>query len=47
MISLIAFGLFYGMFGVLKLAVYLDIFLLFGTFTLLLKYILTIKNHLF
>jgi len=43
-ISLIAFGLFYGVFGVLKLAVHLDLFLLFGTLTLLIKYILSIRN---
>jgi hypothetical protein len=43
-ITLIAFGLFYSVFGVLKLAVYLDLFLLFGTLTLLIKYILSIRN---
>ena len=35
----IAFGLFYGFFGVLKLAVKLDIFLITGTLALLTKYI--------
>ncbi len=39
---LIIFGLFYGIFGVLKLAVYVDLVLIFGTITLLIKYILTI-----
>lgn len=43
-ITLIAFGLFYGIFGVLKLAVYLDIFLLFGTLSLLVKYFISMKN---
>jgi hypothetical protein len=43
-ISLIAFGLFYGVFGVLKLSVHMDLFLLLGTLTLLVKYILTIRN---
>jgi len=42
-LTLIFFGLFYGIFGVLKLAVYLDLFLVFGTITLLLKYILSFK----
>jgi|WetSurSiteA1Bulk_404760.scaffolds.fasta_scaffold02653_3 hypothetical protein len=37
-IALIAFGLFYGLFGVLKLAVYLDLFLLLGAATLLIRY---------
>lgn len=35
----IAFGLFYGFFGVFKLAVKLDVILIFGTLTLLTKYI--------
>ena len=43
-ISLIAFGLFYGVFGVLKLSVHLDLFLLFGTLTLLIKYIMSIEE---
>jgi hypothetical protein len=38
----IIFGLFYGIFGVLKLAVYVDLVLVFGTITLLIKYIFTI-----
>jgi hypothetical protein len=36
--TFIVFGLFYGIFGVLKLAVYLDIFLVFGTIALIVKY---------
>lgn len=39
----IVFGLFYGIFGVLKLAVYLDIFLVFGTIALLVKYFIPLK----
>ena len=39
----IIFGLFYGIFGVLKLAVYLDIFLILGTISLLVKYINSLK----
>jgi hypothetical protein len=35
--TFILFGLFYGLFGVIKLAVYLDLFLVFGTLTLLIK----------
>jgi len=42
-LTFIVFGLFYGIFGVLKLAVYLDIFLVFGTITLLVKYIISLK----
>jgi hypothetical protein len=41
-LTFIVFGLFYGFFGVLKLGVYLDLFLILGTLTLLTKYILTI-----
>lgn len=37
-LTFIVFGLFYGIFGVLKLAVYLDIFLVIGSITLLVKY---------
>ena len=37
------FALFYGLFGVLKLAVYLDILLVFGAVSLLVKYILSLK----
>jgi uncharacterized membrane protein HdeD (DUF308 family) len=43
-LTFIIFGLFYGLFGVLKLAVYLDIFLVFGTITLLVKYVLSLKG---
>lgn len=43
-VTLISFGLFYGIFGVLKLAVYLDLFLLFGTLSLLMKYIFSMRN---
>lgn len=42
-LTLILFGLFYGIFGVFKLAVYLDLFLVFGSFTLLVKYIFSSK----
>ena len=42
-LTFIVFGLFYGIFGVLKLAVYLDIFLVFGTIALIVKYILTLR----
>jgi hypothetical protein len=42
-LTFIVFGLFYGIFGILKLAVYLDIFLVIGTITLLIKYVLTLK----
>jgi len=42
-LTLIVVGLFYGIFGVLKLAVYLDLFLVFGTVTLLIKYIISLK----
>lgn len=43
-LTLIVFGLFYGIFGVLKLGVYLDIFLVFGTLALLTKYVLSVKG---
>lgn len=42
--TIIVLGLFYGLFGVLKLAVYLDLFLLFGSITLLIKYILSSRT---
>jgi hypothetical protein len=42
-LTFVVFGLFYGIFGVLKLAVYLDIFLVFGTISLLVKYIMSIR----
>jgi hypothetical protein len=41
-LTFIVFGLFYGFFGVLKLGVYLDLFLILGTLTLLAKNRLTI-----
>lgn len=40
----IIFGLFYGIFGVLKLAVYVDMFLIIGTITLLIKYIMSLRT---
>jgi len=43
-ITFIIFGLFYGLFGVFKLGVHLDIGLLLGTLTLIVKYVLTIKS---
>ncbi|MDP4224219.1 MAG: hypothetical protein Q8868_12995 [Bacteroidota bacterium] len=43
-LTFIVFGLFYGLFGVLKLAVYLDIFLVFGTITLIVKYALALRT---
>ena len=43
-IAFIVIGLFYGIFGVFKLGVYLDLGLLFGTITLLIKYLVMIKN---
>ena len=42
-LTFIIFGLFYGIFGVLKLAVYLDIFLVFGTIALIVKYFITLN----
>jgi hypothetical protein len=42
-ITFIAFGLFYGIFGVLKLAVYIDVFLILGSITLLVKYFMPLK----
>lgn len=42
-LTLVVFGLFYGIFGVLKLGVYLDFFLVFGTIALLIKYFLSSK----
>jgi len=42
-ITFIAFGLFYGIFGVLKLSVYLDIFLILGSITLLVRYFIPLK----
>ena len=45
LIVFIVFGYFYGLFGVFKLGVLLDLFLVFGTSALLLKYILSIKSY--
>jgi len=39
-LTCIVFGLFYGIFGVIKLAVYLDLFLVFGALALLVKYMI-------
>jgi hypothetical protein len=41
---LIIFGLFYGTFGVLKLKVRIDIFLLLGTLMFLVKYLLSLRK---
>ncbi|MFO7669843.1 MAG: hypothetical protein R6W31_09315 [Bacteroidales bacterium] len=43
-LTFVIFGLFYGVFGVLKLGVYLDIFLVFGSISLLIQYILALKG---
>lgn len=43
-LTFVIFGLFYGIFGVLKLAVYLDLFLVFGTISLLIKYLLAMRS---
>jgi hypothetical protein len=43
-ITFIIFGFFYGIFGVLKLGVHLDIGLILGTTGLLVKYLLMVKN---
>lgn len=42
-LALIVFGLFYGIFGTLKLGVYIDLFLVFGTLSLLVKYIISVR----
>ena len=42
-LTFVIFGLFYGIFGALKLGVYLDIFLVFGSVSLLVKYFLALK----
>jgi hypothetical protein len=39
-LSFIVFGLFYGLFGVFKLGVVIDVFLIFGSLSLLVKYYL-------
>jgi hypothetical protein len=43
-LTFVIFGLFYGVFGAMKLGVYLDVFLVFGSVTLLIKYFMTIKG---
>lgn len=43
-IAFIVFGLFYSIFGVFKLGVYLDLGLLFGTITLLVKYLFMFRS---
>lgn len=43
-LTFVIFGLFYGIFGALKLGVYLDIFLIFGSVSLLVKYFLALKG---
>ncbi len=42
-LTFIVFGLFYGLFGAFKLSVYLDIFLIFGSISLLVKYFIPLK----
>jgi len=43
-LTFVIFGLFYGIFGALKLGVYLDVFLVFGSVSLLAKYFLAMKG---
>lgn len=43
-ISLIVYGLFYGLFGVFRLGVTLDIGLIIGTLSLLVKYIMSLRH---
>lgn len=43
-LTFVIFGLFYGIFGVLKLGVFLDLFLVFGSVSLLVKYIIVIRG---
>ena len=40
----VIYGLFYGLFGTLRLAVYPDIFLIFGSVSLLVKYVLSLRG---
>jgi len=42
-LTFIVFGLFYGLFGAIKLSVYLDIFLIFGSVSLLVKFFMPLK----
>ena len=44
MLTLIVAGLFYGIFGAFRLGVTLDLFLLFGTVSLLFQYVLMLKK---
>jgi hypothetical protein len=44
-LTFVIFGLFYGIFGALKLAVYLDVFLILGATTLMVKYLLTLRGQ--
>lgn len=43
-LTLIIFGMFYGLFGTLKLGVSIDIFLILGSISLLVKYIMTLRG---
>lgn len=43
-LTFVIFGLFYGIFGVLKLGVYLDLFLVFGSLSLLVRYLMALKG---
>jgi len=43
-ISLIVYGLFYGLFGIFRLGVTLDIGLIIGTFTLIVKYVVSLRH---
>ncbi len=42
-LTFVVFGLFYGLFGAFKLSVYLDIFLIFGSLSLLVKFFMPLK----
>jgi hypothetical protein len=42
-LTFVVFGLFYGLFGAFKLSVYLDIFLILGSISLLVKYFIPLK----
>jgi hypothetical protein len=43
-LTLIIFGLFYGIFGVFKLKVYIDVMLIFGTVVFIFMYILSPRD---
>jgi hypothetical protein len=45
MLTLVVMGFFYGVFGVLRLGVTLDLFLIIGTVSLLAKYIFMVRSH--